>query len=154
MASQVIPYNQNTQLQTGDVLVVDGIIPFINHYAIVYKKNGVQYVSEIDLERVFLALNLWKVITEPLADYEKRRTITGFVRDENTQALTDDYIQKKIIDCAPVGYQFLSYNCEDFIHNVCGCKLGYDKNQKWGYVIVIGIFVVLYFLFKNKNIPA
>jgi len=151
MANLIIPYT-GQPLQTGDVLVVKAVLvvkfmeAFIRHYAIVYQKDGIQYVAEHKPLSHGLRTNL-------LSNYLNDRAVTGLVRSDKTMALTDDYIQKKVNDCSPIGYRLLTYNCEDFIRDICDCDIGYDQRKKFLNILLLSIIaiILLYFLFTKKN---
>lgn len=106
-----------SKFETGDVLEVKGKIPFFPHYAVVYYKNGVAWVTHLVDEGV---------TNEPLTDLEKRRPIYNVFRNEITKNLTDEFIQAKAKELQAYGYNFMEMNCEDYVKRIVGTYIGLD----------------------------
>lgn len=83
-------------------------------------------------------------------DYLKERNIVGVIRNANTQAVTDAYVQQKVEEAKKINYNFFSYNCEDFVRSVCGCYIGTDQRIKY-MLIFIAILTLFIIYIKTKH---
>lgn len=122
------------QLQTGDVLRTSGRVPFFPHYAVVFRKQNQLWVTHC----VDAGIN-----TEPLVDFEKRRTIHEVFRNEVTKKLTDEYIEAKSIELSAYGYNFMESNCEDYVKRIVGTYIGMDDRVTAIVVISLTIITAL-----------
>ena len=141
-----LPVTDETAFWTGDVLRVHSDYHIIDHYAVVFSENGQQYIAE--------KLPSEEIKKELLIDYRKRRKLTGYLRNANTMAVTDEMVLEMISKCNEKKYNMLRFNCEDFVRQVCKCDVGISQRQKWGLGIagtIIGSFLG-YFIFKNTRI--
>lgn len=132
----------NTQYLTGDVLRIKSDYWLIDHYAIVFSRNGKQYVAEGVPEGIQVEL---------LSDYVKRRTMTGLLRDKNTALVTDQNVIDKIDECGKKEWKLFGFNCEDFVAETCNCDIGLIQKHKWhisGWALVIA-GILGYFIFKK-----
>ena len=142
-----LPVTPASQLKTGDILKVDSFVPLVDHYAIVFESGGKQYIAENKFITGGLA-------SEPLDEYRLRRNITGYLRNDKTQLVTNEQITSKMQECYEDGYKFWQFNCEDFVRFASGEEIGYDQRKKWGWAVsgVILGGIVGYFAFRKKKI--
>lgn len=130
------------EYKTGDVLEVNSysIIPgivFTKHYAIYFLKDGIPYVTHN-------SFSTGKIEIEPFDEFMRGRKV---YRVLNHVDLTDEEIYNKSLELqAKKGYNFFTYNCEDYIGEICKCYMGFD--QRIGWLIGLGgaiIFIILMF---------
>lgn len=133
------------QLQTGDVLRASGKVPFFPHYAVVFKRGNQLWVTHC----VDAGIN-----TEPLVDFEKRRTIHEVFRNEVTKKLSDTYIESKANELSAYGYNFMESNCEDYAKRIVGTYMGMDDRVTAIVVvsltIITALTIVIFYLVKRK----
>lgn len=136
------------EYKTGDILVVPiKYLPFFNHLAIVFYKDGIAHVAH------HVGYSAKRVTIEPLTDFLKTREVKRVIP---TNGLTDEYIYNKVTWCNEDGktYSVFGFNCEDFIRDVCGCSWGIEQKKRFYFGVIIFILVIigLYFLIKKNGI--
>lgn len=120
------------KLQTGDVLEAKGKVPFFPHYAVVYYKNGIPWVTHcVDNG----------VTDETLESFENKRTVFNVFRNEVTKKLTDKYIEDKGKELQAYGYNFMEMNCEDYAKRIVGTYIGFDDRTTA--IITISVIIIV-----------
>lgn len=121
------------KLQTGDIIQTSsGHEPLFRHYAIIYHKNGEAYVTH--------CVPIKGILSEPLKEFEKKRTIYKVFRNEITKKLNNEYIERKYNELKPYGYNFMEMNCEDYVKRVAGCYMGVDDRVTL--IIIVSLVVI------------
>lgn len=125
---------------TGDVLEVNShsIIPSISparHYAMYFERDGVPYVAHN-------AFSTGKIEIEPFDKFMEGRVVYRII---NHADLTNEEIDARATELqGKKDYKFFSYNCEDFVREMCQCHVGFDQRLGWGIaLILISIFLFL-----------
>lgn len=134
-----------SKLQTGDVLQVNGKVPFFPHYAVVFYKGNVPWVTHCVDEGIN---------TETLENFEKKRTIHNVFRNEVTKKLTDKYIEEKANELSAYGYNFMESNCEDYVKRIVGTYIGMDDRVTAiitiSTIIIVGLIITIVIISKRK----
>lgn len=131
------------QYKTGDVLEVNShsIIPgivFTKHYGIYFLKDGIPYVTHN-------SFSTGKIEIEPFDKFMRGRKVYRVLNHVN---FTDEQIYARSIELqARKKYNFFTYNCEDYIGEVCGCYMGFDQRIGWLIGLPIAI-AFIYLMFK------
>lgn len=134
------------QYRTGDILEVNSysIIPgitFTKHYGIYFLKDGIPYVTHN-------SFSTGNIEIQPFDEFMKGRKVYRVLNRAN---LTDEQIYNRSLQLQErKKYNFFSYNCEDYVGEICGCNMGFDQRLGWlmGLVgaiilIVLGIKLIL-----------
>lgn len=145
---KLTPIEDVTELKTGDILKTTTETPTVRHFAVVFHRNGVAMVA--DNSFLTKRIDIFNV-----EDYLKQRNVIGVIRNEKTLAVTDQRVEDKIKEHRARGYRFFSFNCEDFVRDICDCDLGVD--QRIIYLLVIPIIIVgslvgLFYILKRNPI--
>lgn len=119
------------KLQTGDVLECNGKILCFNHYAVVFYKGGIPYVTHNTDPGPQI---------ETLESFEKKRTIYNVFRNEVTKKLSDKFIESKAKELEPYGYSFMESNCEDYVKRIVGCYIGLD--DRYTFTVVVSLIII------------
>lgn len=121
------------KLQTGDVLETSSKGYPFKHYAVVFYKDGVPYVTH----------NTPKTgpIIEALEEFETKRTIYNHFRNEITKKLTDKEIEDKAKELKAYGYHFMEMNCEDYVKRIVGTYIGMDDRVTA--IIIISTVIII-----------
>ena len=135
--------------QTGDILEVNSysIIPgivFTKHYGIYFLIDGIPHITHN-------SFSTGKIEIKPFDDFMRGRKVYRILNHVN---LTDEEIYNKALELkSKKGYNFFSYNCEDYIGEVCKCNMGFDQRIGW-LLGLSGAIVFIYILFKLIFKPA
>lgn len=135
--------SQVTDFKTGDIVITKSVVPFVQHYAIAFYRDGIPMIA--DNSFINKQINVYTY-----DEYKKSRTILGIVRNECTLNITDAKIEQAVKDWSPIKYNFFGFtnnkgiggNCEDFTASF-GCNHGTDQRVKWGIGILIVIILIL-----------
>lgn len=146
--TKIIPISQVSEFKTGDILQTTSVVPFVRHYAIIFYKDNIGYVADNSFTDGCI-----RIFT--LSQYQEDQDIVGIIRTPNTLNITDELIEQKISEHKPKGYRFFTFNCENFIRDICGCQFGLD--QRIVYLGIIPAIIILsgiagYFTFRDKKI--
>lgn len=128
------------EYSTGDVLEVNShsFIPnvsFARHYGMYFLREGIPYVAHN-------SFSTGKIEIEPFDDFMKNRVVYRVI---NHVDLTDEEIDAKATELQETkDYKFYTYNCEDFVRELCQCNLGFDQRLGWLVALILkGIFIFL-----------
>lgn len=131
------------EYRTGDVLEVNSysIIPgivFTKHYGIYFLKDGIPYITHN-------SFSTGRIEIQPFDEFMRGRKVYRIFNHAN---LTDEEIYNKSLRLQQQKkYKFFTYNCEDYIGEVCGCNMGFDQRIGW-LVGLISAIVLIYLMFK------
>lgn len=131
MWQSIIKINKK-DLQTGDVLDVNSKTPFFKHYAVVFYKNGIAYVTHNPKTGP---------VIETLEEFDKKRTIYNHFRNEVTKKLTDKFIEDKANELKAYGYNFMEMNCEDYVKRIVGTYIGLD--DRFIFTVVVSLVIII-----------
>lgn len=133
------------KLQTGDILEVQGKVPFFPHYAVVFYKNDIAWVTHCVDDGIS---------TETLSDLESKRNIYSVFRNEVTKKLTDEFIENKAKELTAYGYNFMESNCEDYVKRIVGTYIGLDDRVSAiiviSTIIIVALIVTITIIYKRK----
>jgi hypothetical protein len=137
---RMIPYDEVRDFFTGDIYVTKSVVPLVTHWAIAFRRNGVDMIADNSFIN-----KLVNVFT--LEDYQKSRDIYGIIRNNCTLRVTDDQVENAIDTSKEINYRFWVFNCQDFVAYASNfCYQGIDQRVKWGLILLGIIIVVLIFL--------
>lgn len=128
---------------TGDILEVNSYsiikgVTFSKHYGILFFINDVPYITHN-------SFSTGKIEIEPFEKFIKGRKIYKVLNHVN---LTDKEILYKSLKLQKEKkYNFFTYNCEDYIKELCKCNIGFDQRIGWFFGLVFFI-IILYIIFK------
>lgn len=144
-------------LQVGDVLVTKTPYLVVVHYATYFKRNidgkEVGYVADFAGHSDPEALaNGSELSVIPFYKYRKKKKIINVIRNKNTEATTNQDVENAIVKYHKHPYHMWHFNCEQFVDQICNCRIGFDQRAYCvilfvGIVAVIAIVVTL--LFKS-----
>lgn len=139
------------ELQEGDIvefsskvpdnrLILPGLeVPIVKHYGIILIQNGEKKIGHNTFQQY-----------PQIDDIEKTlncRTINRIIR---TGIKSEELISNHN-KVAYKKYDFLCYNCEDYIFQVTGVRVGLDQRIIFGTILLIIILVIIIIIYRSYN---
>lgn len=148
---------QVEDLKTGDVfstpskfpkdspIFPDWLFPPVSHVGIiVIEDDGRAMVVHnpfggkpeyVPFEKVFDKRNIDRII---------RTGVTKDVIMERFHHCEDEF------KCNTRPYEFLNFNCEDFVRSICQCDIGFDQRKGWAIGIAVGLIIIIILIGKKS----
>lgn len=137
-----MPWSVDTRyLGTGDILETSSALPFVRHYAIVFIKDNMLYVSHKPAKGI---------VMQPLYEFKKGRKIYRVFRNERTQNLTRQQIETSSADLSRYQWNLFKNNCEDHVRAIAGTSIGCDNRVILIGGLVVAAFISIYFITRRK----
>lgn len=143
-------------LQPGDIVEMSSKIPstnpifgnivvvFVKHYGVVFRDTD----NEI------------KIVHNPFGGAPEIRTIAEMFDTRKPEriyktSVTSEQIIEKFNACKSNTYKFWTFNCEDFVSQICDCNIGRDQRMYYfsvaGTIITLAVIgTITYILIKRK----
>src|SRR3990170_5173848 len=100
-----MPYKTGDILEVNSYSIIPGIV-FTKHYGILFFKDGTPYITHN-------SFSTGRIEIEPFDKFMRGRKVYRVLNHVN---LTDEQIYTKAIELQnKKGYNFFSYNCEDYV---------------------------------------
>lgn len=146
----------NGTLNVGDIVEMSSKIPstnpilgnivvvFVKHYGIVFNDNGIL-----------------KIVHNPFGGSPEIRTIAEMFDTRRPERIyksgvTNEQIIERYNNCKQNNYKFWTFNCEDFVSEICDCNIGRDQRVYYfgvaGTIITLAVIgTITYLLVKIKK---